>query len=395
MKAAVTPSRPSHQSKANAHHIARGSASRGVALKPPQAQSIVFEDKRPEAVAQRKLHALANNSPQVRQLQAFQDMANDSLQAKQAAQFQKTIQRKIYVNSVDNGDAFEDLGDWVNPKWGFSKKDKAKYRNWIKDNDEHRYTTLPKLLEAITGKKRKARTAKDKIEHEARRKYGPDLKKITDTRAGYLASIQANIKDGKDSWKRLNSAKSKAGMSTWARSNWETWGEMKTAANEQLNVYEDAVAKWSQVSENDVKALQDIKYNAPIDVEQFNSVNATYKKIVAIDKEIAEASDELEVRTVAIEAKIEPKGKKGSKAKRSRIKRSVLNREYPYGSANTTPHIHHYGDSYHLKAHDRGSIKRYNIIQNGQRRSQYKDALRVAKGKVKEIVDAILEKYGY
>ena len=86
MKAATTPSRPSHQSKANAHHIARGSASRGVALQPPQAQSIGFEDKRPEAVAQRKLHALANNSPQVRQLQALQDMANENPRTQNAAQ---------------------------------------------------------------------------------------------------------------------------------------------------------------------------------------------------------------------------------------------------------------------------------------------------------------------
>jgi hypothetical protein len=47
-----------------------------------------FVDKRPEAVAQRKLQEMANNSPQVSQLRAFQEMANNSPQAKQSAQLQ-------------------------------------------------------------------------------------------------------------------------------------------------------------------------------------------------------------------------------------------------------------------------------------------------------------------
>ncbi|MDB4286136.1 hypothetical protein N9933_02430 [bacterium] len=37
-----------------------------------------FVDKRPEAVAQRKVQEMANNSPQVMQLKAIQKMANDS-----------------------------------------------------------------------------------------------------------------------------------------------------------------------------------------------------------------------------------------------------------------------------------------------------------------------------
>lgn len=47
-----------------------------------------FVDNRTEAVAQRKLQEIANNSPQVSQLRAFQEMANNSPQAKQAAQLQ-------------------------------------------------------------------------------------------------------------------------------------------------------------------------------------------------------------------------------------------------------------------------------------------------------------------
>ncbi|MGK0327144.1 hypothetical protein [Polaribacter sp.] len=47
-----------------------------------------FVDNRPEAVAQLKLQEMANNSSQVKQLEAFQEMANNSPQANQAAQLQ-------------------------------------------------------------------------------------------------------------------------------------------------------------------------------------------------------------------------------------------------------------------------------------------------------------------
>ena len=47
-----------------------------------------FVDNRPEAIAQRKLQEMSNNSTQVSQLMAFQDMSNNSPQAKQTAQLQ-------------------------------------------------------------------------------------------------------------------------------------------------------------------------------------------------------------------------------------------------------------------------------------------------------------------
>ncbi|MEX2565437.1 MAG: hypothetical protein WD431_05810 [Cyclobacteriaceae bacterium] len=48
-----------------------------------------FMNNRPEAIAQRKLHELANNSLRAMQLSTFQDMANNSPKAKQAVQFQR------------------------------------------------------------------------------------------------------------------------------------------------------------------------------------------------------------------------------------------------------------------------------------------------------------------
>ena len=50
--------------------------------------TLQFVANRPEAIAQRKLQEMANNSQQVSQLRAFQDMANNSPQVKQAAELQ-------------------------------------------------------------------------------------------------------------------------------------------------------------------------------------------------------------------------------------------------------------------------------------------------------------------
>lgn len=71
-----------------------------------------FVDKRPEAIAQRKLQEMVNSSTQVSQLKAFQDMANKTPKVKQTAQFQplednysaqdhKHIQKKNTSVSID------------------------------------------------------------------------------------------------------------------------------------------------------------------------------------------------------------------------------------------------------------------------------------------------------
>ncbi|AEV31740.1 hypothetical protein Oweho_0727 [Owenweeksia hongkongensis DSM 17368] len=63
--------------------------SQSVSAASPQMQSgdestFHFVDNRPEAIAQRKLKEMANNSPKVKQLKAFQDITNnDTLQRRQ------------------------------------------------------------------------------------------------------------------------------------------------------------------------------------------------------------------------------------------------------------------------------------------------------------------------
>ncbi len=50
--------------------------------------SAQLADKRPEAIAQRKLQEASNNSPRAMQLKSFQDIANNSIQSKPATQLQ-------------------------------------------------------------------------------------------------------------------------------------------------------------------------------------------------------------------------------------------------------------------------------------------------------------------
>lgn len=53
---------------------------------------------------------------------------------------------------------------------------------------------------------------------------------------------------------------------------------------------------------------------------------------------------------------------------------------YPYGSRNSTPHVHEYGGDCHVQIFHRGRVRRYNIIQGGQRHAQADDALEAAAG---------------
>ena len=92
---------PKKQSKAVAHHLAEKEHG-GMAASE-------FVDRRPEAVAQKKLQAMATNSARVKQLRAIQAMADKSPHAQKAAQFQamankrKSLdvhQRKIKIEST-------------------------------------------------------------------------------------------------------------------------------------------------------------------------------------------------------------------------------------------------------------------------------------------------------
>lgn len=67
-----------------------------------------FVDNRPEAIAQRKLQEMANNSQQVSQLKAFQGMANNDSQAKETVQLQAMADNKTSkIQSNSNGEVMQ------------------------------------------------------------------------------------------------------------------------------------------------------------------------------------------------------------------------------------------------------------------------------------------------
>lgn len=78
------------QSVANSEHL-KQSSSEG---------ALQFEDTRPEAVAQRKLQEMANNSPQVSQLKTLQQMANSSPQVSQLKAIQQMANSNSRVNQL-------------------------------------------------------------------------------------------------------------------------------------------------------------------------------------------------------------------------------------------------------------------------------------------------------
>ena len=94
-----------------------------------------FVDKRPEALMQRKLQEMANNSSQVSQLRAFQDLANNSPQVKQAAQLQamvdnRSMQRQQPIQKKENNTGLPDnLKSGIENLSGYSMDDVKVHRN--------------------------------------------------------------------------------------------------------------------------------------------------------------------------------------------------------------------------------------------------------------------------
>ncbi len=64
--------------------------------------SAVIEDNRPGAIAQMKLQRLVNESPQVKQLDAYQEIANNSPQAFRAAQFKAIANNRLLEEQPAN-----------------------------------------------------------------------------------------------------------------------------------------------------------------------------------------------------------------------------------------------------------------------------------------------------
>ena len=59
------------------------------------------------------------------------------------------VQRKLHVDAINGGEAFDPEIDFVQSTWGFTPAEKGIYRRWLKDDQEHRYPTKQALKDAI------------------------------------------------------------------------------------------------------------------------------------------------------------------------------------------------------------------------------------------------------
>lgn len=143
-----------------------------------------FVDNRPEAVAQRKLQEMANNSPQVKQLRAFQEIVDNY-----SAQQQQPIQKKENktINNSSNAVIQRTPADWQvsgditrilsHPHGWFStwKKIKAKINEYK--------VMLPAALDARRAKLDEIRPLIEEWEADAKHTAASTEQRVIDIRA--------------------------------------------------------------------------------------------------------------------------------------------------------------------------------------------------------------------
>ena len=131
-----------------------------------------FVDNRPEAIAQRKLQEMANNSQQVSQLRAFQDMANNSQKTKQFEQGQArdnnhTLKLK-FVDGVSNANApvqRMSFPEYESAAKNIMEAPGKAYNIWesVQDNDISKQKGLEDLMELIAYVQGQVEKARNKL----------------------------------------------------------------------------------------------------------------------------------------------------------------------------------------------------------------------------------------
>jgi hypothetical protein len=88
-------------------HKSQSVSSASSQMKSSDESTFQFVDNRPEAVAQRKLQEMANNSPQVKQFKAFQEMTNQNERGEAGTTM--TLQRKVILDGPSRGQNANDV----------------------------------------------------------------------------------------------------------------------------------------------------------------------------------------------------------------------------------------------------------------------------------------------
>lgn len=132
-------------------------------------QGFEFVDNRPEVIAQRKLQAHTYVQGTDIHLGTMQPIKNYDYNGKFVlgrgeARYADTkpneergetnnstsVQRKVYINGMNDDEAMDDMGDFVNPRWNFSADQKTRYRIWVRDPLIRQFAGIATLRAALT-----------------------------------------------------------------------------------------------------------------------------------------------------------------------------------------------------------------------------------------------------
>jgi len=211
-------------------------------------------------------------------------------------------------------------------------------------------------------------------EAAAKSLFESNVKGYAEVMAGWadIDGLKKNKNASRQVFERL---KSSGGNSTWAKQNPTAWNKLKGEANTAFREVDEAITLFAENMPPWEDVLRETIYDRPDRKEQLKKLSVPYIKLRDFSIAVGEAYNKLAIVLEEIENNLDVPQASSSKGSGRTISRAVLRRTYPYGNANTTPHIHHYGTDYHLKIPDRGRIRRYNLISNGQVHPQAAEAL--------------------
>jgi hypothetical protein len=115
------------------------------------------------------------------------------------------------------------------------------------------------------------------------------------------------------------------------------------------------------------------------------SVNVIYperhKQGLRSAREVAKRAEDEALRQAKVEVPSEQQQENRRLAEdleKLAIETGTLRSEYPYGAANKIPHIHRYGNDFHVKMVQGTKIRRFNMVQDGERYPAVEEALAAA-----------------
>jgi hypothetical protein len=357
-----------------------------------------FDDLRPVTALQRKLQERASSGWKSHQLKSVQDKADSGPQVRSLAQLQALTTAPpcdnppiIQLTRKGKGSKHNRKNRRLAKTMGYhaSEFDAPITPGRILDMDRLRWgepdieENAPQEEEVDIGKIRREEQwalheeretrAKENLEEQEeqhagsirRREGGREM--LMHYRAG-LSEIGARMVDiPTPNYTAFSLVKERGGMSNAAmsdRDSFNEWKERYNTAYGQYSVRNEVMMAFRTLAAREYRtmdALEECNQALTELTERVDALETAYQTYLKL------------AETGSTTYRFVRRGERDIAPQQRADRR--LKREYPYGSAKTVPHIHQYHGDFHLKIVVRGSVKRYNIIQEGRRHPQADDAL--------------------